>query len=138
MSEFEPTMHLPLEDGGVLDATRSNTRLYTFEGEGELEGVPIDNDNFDHVFIQTGEDDGSVTGSYVFRVNPVTGESQDNFMEMLGYMAHHHYPMKLYERTVPECDKRAYLVFRDRVIASAVENMDDFIPDWMQDGTQES
>lgn len=135
MSESEPTMHLPLEDGGILDATPSNTRLYTFEGTGELDGVPIENDSFDHVFVQTDEQDETVSGSYVFRLNPVTGEPQENFMQMLGFMTHHHYPMRLYERVVPECDKRAYLVFRDRVISSAVENMSDFIPDWFDDET---
>jgi hypothetical protein len=119
----EPVMRVPLTNGEYLEAKRDNTRLFTFLGRTAIDGMELDSDNFNHIFLTTSETETSMNGSFIFSTNPVTGEPVEMFMQMAEYMQENRYPMILNTQVVPESDKAAYVRFREQAIDEAVASM---------------
>jgi hypothetical protein len=57
--EEEPRLKLTLSSGGEFYATRDNTTLFQFFGRLAI---------YDHVFIETGMEDSTPTGIYLFQL----------------------------------------------------------------------
>lgn len=75
-----------------FEATPDNTSLFQFMGRLAC---------YNHVFMQTNEEDEEPTGTYVFNQHPV-------YPQMIEYMIANDYPMHLNLRQVAECDVNAF------------------------------
>lgn len=126
MKEDSPYLNLNLGDGRKIKLTRDVGAVYTFAGQTAIGDMMFDNGNADHIFIQTGQEEETPCGLYVFRAfNP-------QYLPMLNFMADNMFPMMLNLRTVPLCDMEAYMREVDRTTATFTAGVPDFLPDDFQ------
>lgn len=107
-----PRIKLRFDSDRSFDATPLNTTLFTHLGRLAM---------WDHVFMQTGEEDEMMVGSYVFR-------SADVFDELAAFIAENNYPMVLNKIEVSECDQVAF----DRMLAQNSGDLDTIPDEWME------
>lgn len=109
--EQEPRLEITM-NGERFVATRENTSLFTFLGELAV---------YDHIFIQTGEEDDTVmTGGYLFK-------NQEVWHEMAGFLFENLYPMHLNLPEVADCDRRAF----EATMYPDIRSEDTFPQDWV-------
>lgn len=102
------TLHMP---GGEFEATPINTTLFTFLGRLAC---------YDHVFLQTGEEDeGVISGTYIFNQLSI-------YDEMAAFLVEASYPMLLNRIEVPDCDINAF----NKMVSQQTENLDHIPDDW--------
>lgn len=82
--------------------TRYNTTLFSFWGRVVLRGFELDATNFNHIFIQTSDTEGSsVQGAFLFNNHPV-------YKKIADFAIKHDFPAVLNRTEIPECDVRAF------------------------------
>jgi hypothetical protein len=119
------TLHLNL-GGGEFEATPDNTTLFTFMGRTAIHGIEVDNQQYNHLFFHTGEEDDNVLiGTYMFR-SDLNSETWDIIAQ---HMLANDYPLVLNRREVPVCDIEAYGRFLDQKAHQESESLGDFIPE---------
>jgi len=103
MSEENEDVGLEINlNGEEFVLTRYNTTLFTFWGRVMLRDYELDAKNFDHVFIQTSDEDAKrVSGGYLFRRHPM-------FKELAKFATEHAFPGVLNQTHIPKCDVRAF------------------------------
>lgn len=112
-NEDDPRVRLNFADGSEFWATRENATLFTFIGLGRAA--------FNHIFLerQSADEEGKVTGSYIFSTN-------NAFKDLSEYMIKNNYPMHLNQTEVPACDVDAW----ERTELVDLESTDSFPADW--------
>lgn len=117
MPEQEPIIRLNMS-GETFEATRRNTRLFTFLGKHAM---------YNHIFFQTEpeNENGNVVGSYLFSVSPV-------FNDIASFMFEQEYPMRLNELEAPQCDIDAY----ETMVAQNLADLDHVPDEWLDDGSE--
>lgn len=115
MSEQEPEITIRYNDQEYV-ANPRNTKLFTFAGElASRDVVSLD--------LEGQSDD--IPGLFIFNDLEV-------YEEIIGHMVRNDYPLLLNLREVPPAIETAFQTHLDQTVD---ENpIDDFIPDWMQDG----
>jgi len=94
-------LEIKLNGEGFL-LTRYNTTLFTFWGRVILRDYELDAKNFDHVFIQTSDEDAEqLRGAYLFRYHPM-------FKKLAKFAIEHNFPRVINQVNIPECDVRAF------------------------------
>lgn len=120
MSEL-PTIRLSVGDR-EYEATPENASLYRYLGNLAC---------YDHVFIQTGEnEDSSRTGNIIFLRQTLRDEviqQLTHFMLTRGFAAH------VNQHEVLPCDVEAF----NRMVSAQVEDFDTIPEEWASDGTTE-
>jgi hypothetical protein len=110
--EEEPRLKLTLSSGGEFYATRDNTTLFQFFGRLAI---------YDHVFIETGMEDSTPTGIYLF-------QNQDIWRDLVDYIVTNEFPQHVALREVAQCDIDAF----DRTMFDDVRHMDSFPSEWAE------
>lgn len=124
MSEFEDNYNAYLDlsmNGEPFQMTRHNATLFSFLGRQMIEGAEEDISKYDHIFLQTGQEDEAAVGGYVF------GDSEV-FATLANFMNHYQFPMILNRLNVPQCDIDAWN-------KSHFQDIGDFVPEEWGDGT---
>lgn len=94
-------LEIKLNGEGFL-LTRYNTTLFTFWGRVILRDYELDAKNFDHVFIQTSDENAEpIMGAYLFRHHPM-------FKKLVKFIVQNNFPAVVHQPYIPECDVRAY------------------------------
>lgn len=102
--------------GQEWECNKDNTSLFTFAGKTVIRGMEVPAEQLDHVFRAEEEnDDGTITGMYVFRSNP-------GFLALANFLIQNNFPAHLNIRQVAECDKDAWE-------QSNFKDLTDYIPD---------
>lgn len=124
MSEEEPSLTLNYGNGEKRQLTAENTSLYTFLGFTALGDTIIDNSTFNHAFVMTGRNEkGAPTGNYYFeRFHPV-------YKDIAKFAIEHAFPHSANQRTVAECDIKAYLTDADRETAKFAASLEGVEPE---------
>ena len=110
--ENDPRLKLTLSTGEEFEATRDNTTLFQFFGHLAI---------YDHVFIETGLEDSTPTGMYLF-------QNQEIWRDLVDYIVTNEYPQHVALREVAQCDMDAF----DRTMFGDVRHMDSFPPEWAE------
>ncbi len=105
----EPALQITM-NGAEFIATRDNTTLFQFFGHLAI---------YDHVFIQTGFDESTPTGAYLFR-------NQDVWHDIVDFIVTNEYPQHVCMPEVAQCDRDAF----DRTMFGDVRHMPSFPPEW--------
>lgn len=108
--ENEPGLQITM-NGQEFVATRDNTTLFQFFGHLAV---------YDHVFIQTGMEDSTPTGAYLFR-------NQEVWHDLVDFIVTNEYPQHVCLREVAQCDVDAF----DRTMYTDVRQQDTFPQDWI-------
>jgi hypothetical protein len=108
----DPTLRLDTQNG-ELELRPDNTSLFTHVGEGAM---------YDHVFVQTGEDEGRMSGSYIFRHAEV-------FKAIKKHMIRNRFPLHLNMQQPAQCDMDAFDHALDQATGD-VQELDGFPEDW--------
>lgn len=124
MSEKDPSLVLHLGSGRKFEMTPENSMLYTYLGRTAIGNMEIDNSSVNHAWVTTGHNEqGQATGMYFF------AEFDDVYKDIAAHMVEHKYPMLLNQRTVPECDMKAWVARVDLTTAQFVASIPDTLPD---------
>lgn len=107
--EQEPALEITMNGEKIL-ATRDNTTLFQFFGKLAI---------YDHVFIQTGMDESTPTGAYLF-------QNQEVWHDLVDFIVTNEYPQHVALRDVAQCDMDAF----DRTMFADVRYNDTFPPEW--------
>lgn len=104
MSDKEPGLTLNLGDGKKIELTPENTSVYTFLGQTAVGDALFENASVNHAFVQTTRNEkDQPQGMYFFeQFHPV-------YKEIAAHAIKHSFPTMANQRTVPECDMRAYM-----------------------------
>lgn len=107
--EDDPTLKLNIE-GKPFESNRTNTTIFTFVGQLAM---------FNHVFVQTGEDENNMVGAYVFCDNPA-------FQPITEHASTNSWPMILNRNEVPECDVNVW----ERSHLEDIRSFESYPEDW--------
>jgi len=124
----EPYINLDLA-GTEFRATPRNAQLFTFAGYATLENGDfiLNPESRNHVFLETHEPEGDVMrGTYIFLPDAVA--------KMMPYMIETGFPCRINQRYIQDCDEAAYQTYCDQNAEYFGEQLEDEIPDWMEDG----
>lgn len=107
-------------NGERFVATRYNTTLFTFFGRVILRDFELEAENFNHIFLQTSEDDQEPRGGYVFFDHP-------SYPDLAAFALENMFPQVLNQTHIPECDVRAWETHNFKDLSQ-----DSFPEDWTQ------
>lgn len=124
MSEQDPGLTLNMGDGKKLELTPENTSVYTFLGRTALGDVQFDNASANHAFVVTGRNEkDQPQGMYFFeRFHPV-------YKTIAEFAIKNSFPIMGNQRTVPECDLRAYMQEVDKQEAQFHAQLEGALPE---------
>jgi hypothetical protein len=108
----DPILHIDLGDDRELDLGPDNTSLFTHVGEAAM---------YDHIFVQTGEQETGLSGMYIFRHN-------EAFKAIKKHMIRNRFPLHLNQQEAAECDVSAF----DRALERAMDDTDYLPDDWIE------
>ncbi len=139
--EHEGELIITYGDNKEFIANPENTVLYTFLGSTALAGVQYENSEFNHVYLQIGEnDDGTTAGMYLYEKYHI--EIYDMVKD---YIIENHYPQLLNMRHIPESDMAPWFRYKEQAETATTEaqvndlmkDIDDFFnretPDFLPD-----
>lgn len=109
-----PTLEITM-NGEKFKATPENTTLFQFVGELAV---------YDHVFIETGMEDSTPTGAYLFK-------NQEVWHDLVDFMVTNEFPQHVCLREVAECDRDAF----NHTFYQDVRNLASFPEEWATHGT---
>lgn len=107
MAEQDPSITIRMGET-TMELTHHNTTLFTFLGYTALGDMSFENDSINHVFVEMeGTEEGTTSGMYIFeRFHPP-------YKTIANFIIDNQFPVVGNQRTVPECDLRAYMLHVD-------------------------
>lgn len=120
-------------NGEKFEATPENTVGFLHSmGRTAINGIEIDNDRFDHIFLIFEDSEKQQSGTNLFQ------ERLDNFENIIEYMVENDYMVIMNKREVSEVDALCYLQLLENLSETEASNIDDELNkllDGDEDGT---